>query len=184
MRAGRLTTAATLRDSAGAVLFTPLIGVTADNPNGATEPGLRGHAVTIRARYSPEFKNGHSLSVVNGDEVYLINSATNPDGKKQDSLISGNILRGHACTVDTADGEVLTRVALLGYVPEPEGDHGYLSATEPRRQAEFFNAEYFPQVGHQFTAGGSLWQIEQLDAQRSTGVLTRCWISFISHVGG
>ena len=181
MRAGRLTTAATLSDSDGNVLATPLIGVVADKANGPTEPGLIGHAVTIRARWSPDFKNGHSLAVVNGDEVYIINSAANPDGKKMDSLINANALRGHACTVTTTSGEVETRVALLGYIPEAEGEQGYLEATEPRRQAEFFNAHYFPKVNHEFTAAGSLWRIEQLDPERSTGVLTRCWISFLQH---
>ncbi|WP_297533503.1 hypothetical protein [Thalassolituus sp.] len=181
MRAGRLTTAATLSDTEGKVLATPLIGVTADQPNGPTEPGLIGHSVAIRARWSPDFKNGHSLAVVNGDEVYIINSAANPDGKKQDSLINANALRGHACTVTTTSGEVETRVALLGYIPEAEGEQGYLEATEPRRQAEFFNAHYFPKVNHEFTAAGSLWRIEQLDPERSTGVLTRCWISFLQH---
>ena len=184
MRAGKLTTAVTLSDSDGKVLATPLIGVVADKADGPTEPGLIGHSVAIRARWSPDFKNGHSLAVVNGDEVYIINSASNPDGKKQDSLISASVLRGHACTVTTTGGEAETRVALLGYIPEAEGDHGYLEATEPRRQAEFFNAHYIPKVGHEFTAAGSLWRIEQLDPKRSTGVLTRCWISFISHVGG
>jgi len=182
MRAGRLTTAATLSDSSGNVLATPLIGVVDDKGSSPTEPGLIGHAVTIRARWSPDYKNGHSLAVVNGDEVYVISGAKNPDGKKMDSLISANTLRGHACTVTTAEGDIGTQVALLGYIPDAEGEHGYLESIEPRRQAEFFNAHYYPKVGHEFTAAGSLWRISQLDPKRSTGVLTRCWIEFLQHV--
>ena len=181
MRAGKLTTSATLRDQAGAVIATRLIGITADKADGAREPGLIGQSVTIRARWSADYQNGCSLAVVNGDDVYLIASASNPDGKKLDSLINANALRGHVCEVHTVDGDLTTRVALLGYVPEADGDHGYLETTEPRRQAEFYAGEYFPTVRTEFTAAGSLWRIEQLDPKRSTGVLTRCWITFLQH---
>lgn len=182
MRAGKLDTQASLLSPQGAVLSTELIGIDDRETAPNYDPQLIGPAnVKIRARWQSAIVAGGYFAALDG-RLWLITNVVNPDGKQLDALCAASVVGGQAVTVTTAEGDVQTRVAMLGYVPAPAGDHNYLAPTEPQRQAEFVNCEYIPKVNDEFTASGALYRITQLDHSQSTAVSTRAWVQFLQYV--
>ena len=182
MRAGRLNTFVYLHDTAGNQLRAILIGIQDDTQQTPTEPGILGRPVTIRTRWTGDYAHGYTLRNPETSELWYITAASNPDRKQQDALISARVVEGSVTTIndDGQGGGTSAHIVMHGYIPENEGDHGYLSDSTPRRQAEFLNSEYQAAVGDTFSAEGGNWEIDQLDPNRSTGTTTRCWVSYIS----
>tara|TARA_R110002167_G_scaffold188319_1_gene389834 strand:- start:15761 stop:16312 length:552 start_codon:yes stop_codon:yes gene_type:complete len=183
MRAGRLNISSQLLAASGGIIGTQLIGITENDTDGNWQPGLiQRQNITVRARWNSAIQPGRLLKTA--DRVLLIGPVTDPDGRKQDLLISAQALTGSAAVIDPDGAAVTARCALLSYRAAPEGEHSYLGEARVRRQAEFCNAEYDPAVGAEFACAGSLYRITQIDPDESTAIITRVWIEFLQYTQG
>lgn len=170
MRAGRLRKRARLLDAAGADLGAVLVGLSVDEPS-VVSPGLvQSWRCTVRARWSSRWLSGLLLAL--DDQLLLLGAAVDPDGKRQDLLISARALVGQPAVMQM-DGAVV-RCALLPYVADDDAGHGYLPAGH-RVAAEFCTAERAVVVGDQFVVAGVGYRVLQIDPKHSDGAVLRCW---------
>lgn len=180
MRTGRLKTPADLLNESGSVIATQMIGIAENEETAAYEPGLLKSArITLRARYYTAIVPGRYFRTLDG-RLFLVGNAVDPDSRQQDLVINARELQAPLATVNPGASAVIARCALLEYSTKPGDGNGLLPA-EQRRRAEFCNAEYHPQVGHEFLVAGSRYRITEIDTDGTTAVVTRVWVQFLNH---
>ncbi|MDO6804980.1 hypothetical protein Q4595_21190, partial [Wenyingzhuangia sp. 1_MG-2023] len=96
-------------------------------------------------------------------------------------IISTQLLSGQRAVIDPdgagASAGTEAHCAIIGYRAGTEGENNYLSDAPLRKQAEFCNAEYTPEVGTEFSVNNTRYRIDQIDSDQSTDIITRCWIT-------
>lgn len=182
MRAGRLKHAATLKGSQGEqVGALRLVGLEDKDQSISFGEGLKSSAkIIIRSRWNKEVVAGNYWSL--GSRLFLIDGVSDPVGTKRDLVSSVTELVG--APVSIIDTGAVCKCALTRYRAKPQGEHDWLSGdveTE-RRQAEFANVQYRPEIGHEFILAGAQYKITEHDETESDSVVSRCWVQFLAYV--
>ncbi|MBL4796731.1 MAG: hypothetical protein JKY50_04920 [Oleispira sp.] len=182
MRAGQLKDAATLKGSNGIQLGAlRLVGLEDKDQSISFGEGLKSSAkITIRSRWNQEIVPGNFWSL--GSRLFLIDGVSDPAGAKRDLVSSVTELIGAPALI--VDTDAIVKCALTKYRSKPEGGHDYLSASSEteRRQAEFANVQYRPEIGHEFNLASALYRIIEHDESESDSVVSRCWVEFLNYV--
>lgn len=179
MRVGKLNTEADLLSPDGAAISTLLIGITEPEAAGFESGLLQSGQVGVRCRYTESVRSGCYFSERNG-RLMLITHAADPSGKQQDLLCSARRLIGAPAVINPGSAnEISALVALLEYSTRPSGNA--LLPAEQRRRAEFCNAQYRPQPGHEFVVAGARMKITEIDAEGTDTVVTRAWVQFLQY---
>lgn len=187
MRAGQLKDQAVLKQSEGAQIGGAFfIGIIDKDESIPYDDGLRSNAsINIHCRWHPHVLPGNYWIQQGGSErIFLINGSSDAKGNKRDLVCSVTELVGAPVLVSTGDKEIKTKCALTQYRSKPQGEHDYLSSAEDtqRRQAEFANVQYLPEVGHEFVLAGAQYRIIELDDESSDHIVSRVWVQFLNYV--
>lgn len=183
MRAGRLSTLASLISNQGTVLATDIfIGITEPDDYVNFGKGLMSsERTTIRCRWQSAdlIQPGTWLKTDTG-RLFLVQGFVAYKAQ-QDLVLGAREAHGYQATFTNSENEkTYATVALLSYVVKPTEGNGFLPVQE-RRRAEFAHAEYRPVPGQEFTASGSEWRITEIDAEKSNELTTTVWVEFLKH---